>query len=87
MKTVVRYSVWTKVGTYLWARGLLPVGCFVEERTRQLQEVLILCYKVWSMNTQMLHFPGEDGFIRLNVCDGKRLKAGLHRALQRHLEV
>jgi len=39
MKIIVWYSVRMKVGMYLWARGLLPAGCFMERGAKQLQEV------------------------------------------------
>jgi len=53
MKIIVWYSVRMKVGMYLWARELLPPGCFVEHGAKQLQEVPMTCYKVWCMNTQV----------------------------------
>ena len=46
MKIIVLYSIWMKVGTYFWARELLPAGCFVEHGAKQLQEVPMTCFKV-----------------------------------------
>jgi len=70
-KIIVRYSVRMKVDMYLWARELLPAGCFVERGAKQLQEVSVTRYKVWRMNTLVYKcctIPRQDGIICLNKC-------------------